>query len=117
MKRVLAMLAIVSALFCVSGCGEGVEWGLDENIIGTWEEINPRYYPDFKVTFNADGSVYLQHNSYSAYSGSGAWYTADKTLTISLSSKDYSDEYEYRVVNNHLVLTTLDGYVIECIRL
>lgn len=121
MKRFLATLVVISAMAGLVGCDEE-PWGLDQNIIGNWREIAPAFYPYFRVTFNVDGVVVFDgspvsgHYPYAKYSGVGSWHTEGTTLTVSMFSKNYSDVFQYRQSEDRLTLTTIDGYVIECIR-
>lgn len=122
MKKLIITLIAISAMYGLAGCGEDKAWGLDQNIIGHWREVNPTYYPYFRVTFNTDGMVVFdggvipEHYQYAKYSGVGSWHTENDTLTISMFSKDYSDVFKYRQYGDRLELTTIDGYVIECVR-
>ncbi|MEI6969906.1 MAG: hypothetical protein WCL44_00175 [bacterium] len=116
MKRFVAAIAIISALCCVWGCDNGDEvlWGCDSNLVGSWREENPTYFPYFHVTFNADGSLVMLNTKGASTTESGIWHTEGTKLVISMKSKAYSDEYEYRLMPDKLYMTTIDGYEIVC---
>ena len=116
MKRLVATLVIMATVATFSGCGEE-GWGLDWRIMGTWSEINSKYYPRFQVTFHSNGVVVFQHSTNWKFSGTGSWHTEGSTLYLARSSQDYSDEYEYEQVGDRLKLVSIDGYEIEFIRI
>jgi len=116
MKRSLALLVVMLGMVGFSGC-DNKEIGLDQDIIGTWQETNVAFYPYFKVTFNVDGSVVFVDSKRAQFSGTGSWYTEGDVVTVSMSSRSYSVQYCYVQSGDRLRLTAQDGFVVEFIRL
>ena len=115
MKKTLASLVITLGLLVLSGCdNKGI--GLDEDIIGTWQETNVVYYPSFKVTFNVNGSVVFADSRSAKFSGTGVWYTEGNILTVAMSGRSYSVQYSYTQSGDSLTLRAQDGFVLNFVR-
>jgi len=111
MKNLIATIALLSILLAavgLGGCDEGKPRGHDVDLIGSWNETNPAYFPHYRATFQQDGTV--------DFVGHGFWSTEGTSLFMIMTGESVATEYQYQQSGDRLTLTSLSGYQLNFVR-
>lgn len=107
-RAAILSLSILLTVVGLCGCDEGKPRGNDVDLVGSWNEVNPAYFPRYRITFQQDGTV--------DFIGHGLWSTEGTSLFMIMSGESFTTEYQYKQAGDSLTLTSISGYEVRFVR-
>ncbi len=104
MKKVFLSLITICSIFLLVGCNNNKK----HEIIGTWEGKNDT---NVLITIEFKEKGKLNYKSERGFESNGKYTVKDNKLSFSLDKweDDSKQEFEYKIIDNKLSLTPLNG--------